>query len=146
MTHSHGRALIAVTTGREVGIDLEQLNLHVKALAIARRYFCSSELAAIAGAAPSLQARSFFRYWVAKEAVLKGQGIGLRFPMDGFEVKCDAHRTNAQVRTLDDSRLAPDWRIRMLRVDGDWIGAVAARGDSWRLCLQSLPAPHASCA
>jgi 4'-phosphopantetheinyl transferase len=144
MTHSHGRALIAVSDGREVGIDLEQVNPDVRALAIARRYFCNSELAAIEAAAPAVQAQRFFRYWVAKEAVLKGQGIGLRFPIDKFEIQFDARCRDARVRTLDDSRLADDWRIRMLPVQGDWTGAVAARGDKWDLVLQSPSAARAS--
>ena len=144
MSHSHGRALIAVSDGREVGIDLEQVNPDVKALAVARRYFCDAERTAIESAAPAVQAQSFFRYWVAKEAVLKGQGIGLKFPIDKFEIQFDARCRYAQVRTLKDSRLADDWRIRMLSVHADWIGAVAARGDQWNLVLQSLSAPRAS--
>jgi 4'-phosphopantetheinyl transferase len=144
MSHSHGRALIAVSDGREVGVDLEQVNPEVKALAIARRYFCDAERIAIESAAPSVQAQCFFRYWVAKEAVLKGQGIGLKFPIDKFEIQFDARCRYAQVCTLEDSRLADDWRIRMLSVQPDWIGAVAARGDKWTLVLQSLPAPRAS--
>jgi len=143
MSHSHGRALIAVSDGREVGIDVERLNPDVQALAIARRYFCASELAAIEGAASGAQAQSFFRYWVAKEAVLKGQGIGLKFPIDGFEVQFEARGPNARVCTFADSRLAHDWRIRMLPIDGDWMGAVAVRGDDWNLCLKSLRAPRA---
>jgi 4'-phosphopantetheinyl transferase len=143
MTHSHGRALLAVSDGREVGIDLEQVNPEVNALAIARRYFSTSELAAIEGASPALVAQSFFRFWVAKEAVLKGQGIGLKFPIDRFEVQFDAQFRHARVHTLQDSRLAQDWRIRMLRLEGDWVGAVAARGEDWSLLVQSLDAPRA---
>jgi 4'-phosphopantetheinyl transferase len=144
MTHSHGRALLAVSDGRELGIDLEQVNPQVSALAIARRYFCSSELAAIEGAAPALVAQSFFRFWVAKEAVLKGQGIGLKFPIDRFEVQFDAQCRHATVHAPQDSRLAPNWRVRMLRLQGDWVGAVAARGEAWSLLVQSLEAPRAA--
>jgi 4'-phosphopantetheinyl transferase len=144
MSHSHGRALIAVSDGCEVGIDLEQVNPGVQALAIARRYFCEAERLAIESAAPTAQAQSFFRYWVAKEAVLKGQGIGLRFPIDKFEIQFDARWRCARVRTFEDSRLADDWRIRMLSVPGDWIGAVAARGDKWNLAMQSLSARRAA--
>jgi 4'-phosphopantetheinyl transferase len=142
MTHSHGRALIAVSDEREVGIDLEQLNPAVKALAIARRYFCPAELAAIETGSPTLQAENFFRYWVAKEAVLKGEGIGLKFPIDKFEIEFDASGATAVAHALEDSRLARDWRIRMLRLDGDWIGAVALRGDNWHVIVQSLCAPR----
>jgi hypothetical protein len=47
------------------------------------------------------------------------------------------------VHTLQDSRLAQDWRIRMLRLEGDWVGAAAARGEDWSLLVQSLDAPRA---
>jgi len=143
MTHSHGRALIAVSDGREVGIDLEQVNLQVKALAIARRYFAAAEYAAIQTAAPFLQPRTFFHYWVAKEAVLKGEGIGLKFPIDGFEIEFDAEHRTGQIRIPQDSRLAEDWRVHMLHVTGDWIAALAVRGDDWELCPQSLAAQPA---
>lgn len=136
MTHSHGRALVAVSDGREVGIDLERINPQVRTLAIARRYFAPSEFAAIEGAASALVAQSFFRFWVAKEAVLKGQGIGLKFPIDRFEVQFDARCINAKVRAPQDSRLAQDWRVRMLCLEGEWIGAVAVRGDDWNLRLR----------
>jgi 4'-phosphopantetheinyl transferase len=143
MTHSHGRALLAVSDGRELGIDLELINPKVRALEIARRYFSTSERAIIEAAAEPAQARSFFRHWVAKEAVLKGQGIGLKFPIDGFAVKFNARRTHAQIQAATDSRLAHDWRIRMLPLQGDWIGAVAVRGGDWKLLLKSLPAVKA---
>jgi len=142
MTHSQGRALIAVSDGREVGIDLEKIKPDVKALAIARRYFARAELAAIETAPAPLQAGTFFRYWVAKEALLKGQGTGLRFPIDEFEVQFDAANLSAHVRSREGSRLSGDWRIEMLPVEAGWSGALAVRGRSWRLRLQNpLRAP-----
>ncbi len=47
LSHSQGRALIAVSDGREIGIDLEKIGTGVKALAIARRYFAAAERAAV---------------------------------------------------------------------------------------------------
>jgi len=137
MTHSHGRALIAVSDGREIGIDLEKVKPHVKALAIAQRYFASAERAAIERAPPPLQARVFFRYWVAKEALLKGQGIGLRFPIDEFEVQFDADSSIAGVCTSESSRLNADWKVHMLPLESDWAGALAVRGADWTLRLES---------
>jgi 4'-phosphopantetheinyl transferase len=143
MTHSHSRALIAVSDGRDIGIDLEKVKPDVRALAIARRYFCGAELAAIEGEASELQREAFFRYWVAKEAVLKGQGIGLRFPIDEFEVQFDARGASACIRTREPSRLASDWTIRMLPVEPGWAGALAVRGAKWTLQLENAPDPHA---
>ena len=137
MTHSQGRALIAVSDGREVGIDLERIKPEVKALAIARRYFARGELAAIEGAPAPLRAGTFFRYWVAKEAILKGQGIGLRFPIDEFEVQFDDRDLNARIRIREPSRLAADWTVQVLPVQAGWAGALAVRGSDWALRLEN---------
>jgi 4'-phosphopantetheinyl transferase len=146
LSHSQGRALIAVSDQREVGIDLEKIKPGVKALAIARRYFASTELAAIETAPASLQAGTFFRYWVAKEALLKGAGIGLRFPIDAFEVQFEAGNLRASVRIREPSRLAGDWTLQMLRVETGWAAALAARGADWTVRLQNpddVPGPDA---
>jgi 4'-phosphopantetheinyl transferase len=144
MTHSQGRALIAVSDGREVGIDLEKIKPDVKALAIAQRYFASAELAAIEGAPAPLQAGTFFRYWVAKEALLKGQGVGLRFPIDEFEVQFDARDLSARVRIREPSRLSGDWTVQILPVEAGWAGALAVRGSNWTLKLENpQPTPSA---
>jgi 4'-phosphopantetheinyl transferase len=144
LTHSQGRALIAVTDGRAVGIDLEKIKADVKALAIARRYFARSELAAIEATPAPLQADTFFRYWVAKEALLKGQGIGLRFPIDEFEVKFDDRALSARIGIRTPSRLSSDWTVQMLPVESGWTGALAVRGTDWSLHLQNpQPAPSA---
>jgi 4'-phosphopantetheinyl transferase len=137
MTHSHGRALIAVSDGREVGIDLERIKPDVKGLAIARRYFASGELEAIEVEPAPLQPGAFFRYWVAKEALLKGQGVGLRFPIDEFEVQFDEHGLSARIRIRKPSRLSADWTVQMLPVEAGWAGALAVRGSHWTLRLEN---------
>jgi 4'-phosphopantetheinyl transferase len=140
LTHSQGRALIAVSDGCAVGIDLEKIKADVKALPIARRYFARAELAAIEAAPASLQAETFFRYWVAKEALLKGQGLGLRFPIDEFEVQFDELCLNACIGIRAPSRLSSDWTLQMLPVESGWVGAVAVRGTDWSLNLHHPPA------
>jgi len=140
LTHSQGRALIAVSDGREVGIDLEKINSGVKALAIARRYFARAELAAIEAAPAPLTASTFFRYWVAKEALLKGAGIGLRFPIDEFEVQFDSDDLKGCVHTRNSTRLPGDWQVQILPVEDGWAAALAVRGRAWTLRLEN---PHA---
>ena len=144
LTHSRGRALIAVSDGRAVGIDLENVKADVKAIPIARRYFARAELAAIETAPAASQAETFFRYWVAKEALLKGQGVGLRFPIDEFEVQFDDRALSARIGIRTSSRLSSDWTVQMLPVESGWMGAVAVRGSEWSLRMQNpQPAPCA---
>ena len=137
LTHSQGRALIAVSDGRSVGIDLEKIKADVKAIPIAQRYFARAELAAIEAAPALLQAATFFRYWVAKEALLKGQGFGLRFPIDEFEVQFDERSLSARIGTRTPSRLSSNWTVQMLPVESGWAAALAVRGTDWSLNLQN---------
>jgi 4'-phosphopantetheinyl transferase len=143
LTHSQGRALIAVSDGRAVGIDLEKIKADVKAIPIAQRYFARAELAAIEAAPAPLQADTFFRYWVAKEALLKGQGFGLRFPIDEFEVQFDDASLSARIGIRTPSKLSSDWNVQMLPVESGWAAALAVRGTDWSLNLQN-PQPQES--
>jgi len=70
--------LLAVSANREVGVDVEQENPRTEALGIASSYFYGPEFEAIRDAPLELRTATFFRYWAAKEAVLKVLGTGWR--------------------------------------------------------------------
>jgi 4'-phosphopantetheinyl transferase len=131
LAHSHGRALLAVGGHRAVGVDLEQERDDFDPLTLARHFFFGSELAAILAAPTHRQCDAFFRHWVAKESVLKAQGIGLSFPLDAFGVAFEAHGEVARVHSLNCARLSSEWRIRMLTLESGWHGAVSASGEAW---------------
>ena len=131
LTHSGGRALLGISQGRELGIDLEQVRSNIEALSISRNYFFGSERDAIEGALSVARDNTFFRYWVAKEAVLKAQGIGLGFPLDQFRVDFLPGGAEARIETFDPGRLDGGWTVRMLPCDAGWLAAVAARGQDW---------------
>jgi 4'-phosphopantetheinyl transferase len=137
MAHSHDRALVAVTRGAPVGIDLEQQRDHFDPLPLAHRFFHGAELDAIHAAPVDRQRDAFFRHWVAKEAVLKAQGVGLSFPLDRFCVTFEGEGAIARVQTRDPSTLSPDWIVRMLPLEVGWHGAVAAGGEGWTVRLAS---------
>jgi 4'-phosphopantetheinyl transferase len=129
LTHSEDRALVGVSEGRELGVDLEKVRANIEALSISQHYFFGSERDAIA-ASPT-PGDTFFRYWVAKEAVLKAQGIGLGFPLDRFRVAFTPDHDTARIDTLDPAALSADWTVRMLPCESGWFAAVAARGTDW---------------
>jgi 4'-phosphopantetheinyl transferase len=136
LTHSGGRALLGVSQGRELGIDLEQVRSNIEALSISRNYFFGSERDAIEQALSATRDNTFFRYWVAKEAVLKAQGIGLGFPLDQFRIDFLPGGDVARIETFDLSKLDGAWTIRMLPCDEGWLAAVAARGDDWAVKVE----------
>ena len=129
LSHSEDRALVGVSEGRELGVDLEKVRANIEALSISEHYFFGSERDAIAASATPDD--TFFRYWVAKEAVLKAQGIGLGFPLDRFRVAFNHGGDTATIDTLDPVALSADWTVRMLSCESGWLAAVAARGTDW---------------
>lgn len=133
LSHSDDCALLAIARHRAIGVDLERIRPDIDPLAIASRFFFGAERAWLEGLPSAARQGAFFRLWVAKEAVLKGDGIGLELPLDRFAVRCDLHERSVSVETHDPDRLAPDWRVAMLPLAPGWCGAVAARGIGWRV-------------
>ena len=130
MSHAHGRALIAVSKGQEVGVDLERIRSDVEVAKLSERYFAPSEHATIMQSTQEQRAARFFRYWVAKEAVLKAQGIGI-LALSQCEVLMAADGNGAEVLVPVGSPLQNNWRIRFLSCGEGWEAAVAAQGVDW---------------
>lgn len=130
MSHAHGRALIAVSMGQEVGVDLERIRLEVEVEKLSERYFAPSEHASIMQLTEEQRAARFFCYWVAKEAVLKAQGIGLQ-ALSQCEILLGADGVCAGILAPEGSQLQDNWRVRVLSCDEGWEAAVAAQGTDW---------------
>lgn len=125
LSHAHGRALVAVSRAQEVGVDLELVRSDVPVENLSRRFFTQSEYTTIMQSAPEQRAAIFFRYWVAKEAVLKAQGIGLR-GLTGCEIILGRDGVEKDVRIQVDSRFLDPLRVRLLSCEPGWEAAVAA--------------------
>ena len=130
MSHAYGRALIAVSMGQEVGVDLERIRSDVEAAKLSERFFAPSEHATIMQLSQKQRIARFFRYWVAKEAVLKAQGIGL-LALSQCEILLGADGLSAEVLVPAGSPLQNNWRVRLLSCDEGWEAAVAAQGRDW---------------
>jgi len=86
VSHSGGYALIAVTSGVEVGIDIERVNPERSDEPIARRFFASEEADRLAALPAEQRVPSFFRCWTRKEAYIKAVGGGLSVGLSSFTV------------------------------------------------------------
>jgi 4'-phosphopantetheinyl transferase len=84
VAHTTGLALVAVTRGAEVGVDVERIRPVKQLDDIAARHFTAVERDAIL-AAPQRDV-TFFSYWTRKEAILKAIGLGLAAPLDSFSL------------------------------------------------------------
>jgi 4'-phosphopantetheinyl transferase len=75
VSHSHELELIAVSLN-PVGVDIEQIR-PTQFLQLAQRFFHTHEYHYLTSLSPEKQLTTFFRFWTAKEAYLKGTGEGL---------------------------------------------------------------------
>jgi len=139
LSHSHGKALIAVTLGREVGVDLEWIRPGIADEGIAERFFSAQEVASLHSLEKHLQDEAFFNCWTRKEAYIKAIGEGLSMPLDKFSVSMIPGEPAALLDVEGDSREVLRWSLRALLPAPGFAGAIIAEGSDWRLrCWQAL--------
>ncbi|MGH9383312.1 MAG: 4'-phosphopantetheinyl transferase family protein [Vicinamibacterales bacterium] len=83
LSHTHGLIACAVTVGREVGVDVEDITRDVTH-DVAGRFFAPREVADLRSLPSADQERVFFDYWTLKEAYIKARGLGLSLPLSDF--------------------------------------------------------------
>ena len=145
LTHSHGLALLAVTRGREIGVDVEHLrDMERDGELLAERFFSPREVAVLRSLPPQLRREAFFHCWTRKEAYIKANGKGLSLPLDQFDVSLHPDEPAALLATPHDPQEAQRWSLRGLFPGEEYVGALAVEGHSWRLwCGEWVAqAPH----
>jgi 4'-phosphopantetheinyl transferase len=133
LTHSHGLALLAVTHGREIGVDVEHIRDNIEGDQLAERFFSPREVAALRALPPELRREAFFHCWTRKEAYIKANGKGLSLPLDQFDVTLRPGEPAALLATHHDPDEARRWSMRSLVLNEGYVGALAVEGHSWRL-------------
>ena len=77
LSHSGDWAVLAVTSGPDVGVDIEEVVFKDNLQQLADYVFDETEKALFTDFPPARQQRGFYRLWTAKEARLKMMGTGL---------------------------------------------------------------------
>jgi len=86
LTHSGREALLAVTRGRRVGVDIERTRPLLRLDRLIRRFFSDHEAEGLLRLGPEEREAAFFRTWVRKEAYLKAVGGGVPVGLSRFSV------------------------------------------------------------
>jgi 4'-phosphopantetheinyl transferase len=77
LSHSGGLALVAVTEGREVGVDVELIEAERDLVALAKRALPREDAAAVHAASDIERPAVFYAAWTRHEARVKCLGTGL---------------------------------------------------------------------
>jgi 4'-phosphopantetheinyl transferase len=83
ISHTNGLIACAVTVGREIGVDVEDIGRHLTH-DVAGRHFARREVDDLRKLPEDQQRRVFFDYWTLKEAYIKARGLGLALPLGDF--------------------------------------------------------------
>lgn len=137
LSHSADLALVAVTLGRAIGVDVERVREDVDHERLARRFFSPAEVAQLDCLPEEARVRAFFHGWACKEAYIKGQGVGISLGLHNFDVTMAPEEPARLLATRPDAAEAPRWRLLALQPAPGYAGAVAVRGHDWRLVCWS---------
>ena len=135
VSNAEGRALFALTLGREIGVDLEEVRPMPDGEAIAKRFFSAPENEVFAAVPAGQRDLAFFTCWTRKEAYIKAVGEGLSMPLDRFDVTLRPGEPAQLLCTRGDPAEAARWTLRELDLGPGWMGALAVEGAGWTLRL-----------
>jgi 4'-phosphopantetheinyl transferase len=138
LSHSHDSALVAITYGRSVGIDIEYVQPSFEWRDIASRFFARREVEKLQSLRPEEQRRGFFTCWTRKEAYIKAKGGGLSIPLEDFEVAFAPGEPPALLWHRTDPEETHRWQFDDVEAPG-YAAAVAAEGRGSALEFFSWP-------
>jgi len=133
LSHSHEVAFVAVSKVA-VGADIQQLDRHCEALAIAERFFTSAEIAALKNSDVENQRAEFFRIWTRKESCVKASGTRLERALNHLCVlsSSSSSSSSSSARKCVIENVGKTWLIQDQEVFPGYSGAFAVelRGQS----------------
>lgn len=130
LSHSGDLALIGITRGRKIGVDVEKVRTGISAEIIGGHYFSKAEMAELQALATEQREAAFFLCWTRKEAYIKAQGMGLSLPLESFDVSLTPHQPPLLRATRPDTTEAARWTLLSLEAGAGYEAAVAVEGQS----------------
>jgi 4'-phosphopantetheinyl transferase len=129
--------LIALSWGREVGVDVEELRGLRDARAMAERFFAPAEFASMRSLDANACQTVFFAHWTGKESLLKALGTGLGYDLDRLDVPMPSDRS--VVVSFGGPDGPQRWTVRSLDVGTGYAAALAVEGSGFELRQKEWP-------
>lgn len=138
LSHAHGTILYAVTSGREVGVDLEYMRGDLDYQRLAKRFFSPREASLLGLLPPDLRQQTFFTCWTRKEAYIKARGEGLSLDLQSFDVLAQGDPA-PRLRIETDPRKADRWSLADLDAPPGYVAALAIAGSAHQFSYWQWP-------
>lgn len=128
VSHSAGLAIIGVTKGQHIGVDVEHIRPGLDTMSIAQRFFSTSEFTQLKMLPEELQQEAFFACWTRKEAFIKARGDGLSLPLENFDVSVDPREQPQLLAVRSLAEEVSEWCMYQMQPQPNYVGAVAVKG------------------
>lgn len=125
-THSGNLVIIAISKGRDVGIDVEKVRPVPRALKVAKRCYSTHEYERLAALPADQLDRAFLSIWVKREGTAKARGDSVWRGLASWKGG-----------EIEGSSLQLDWRVSYLELGPEFVGVVVARKGEWRVMTRS---------
>lgn len=135
LSHSHQLALIAISRGREVGVDVEFMRADFANDEVAAHFFSPTEVKQLVLTPAESKTRSFFNCWTRKEAYIKARGEGLSHPLDQFDVSLAPDAPAELLGSRVDPAEVSRWCFEDLSPHPAYAAALTVEGNLSRLLL-----------
>jgi len=139
LSHSSDLALLALTMGFGVGIDVESIDIEFATEEIAKRFFAIAEVQALSALPHDQQGEAFFSCWTRKEAYIKALGEGLSVPLDSFAVDFTPGRPAALLHVEGSAAEVERWSMYNIDAGEGYKAAVVVEGKSHHLQHRRWP-------
>jgi 4'-phosphopantetheinyl transferase len=131
VAHSAELAMLAISLGTPVGIDIEQIVCR-DVSRLAKHLFAKEDHARFVSLPYKDQLTAFFCAWTRKEAVIKGIGRGLAIPLTSFDV-CFIPGSAPALTTVRFDDLATTWSLFEIEADPGYAAALAVPSNAYRI-------------
>jgi 4'-phosphopantetheinyl transferase len=133
VSHSSEIMICAITSAREIGIDIEYVSSDIDVLELADRFFTPQEAVLLKSLHEEDRRESFYVFWTIKEAYLKALGTGIANGLDHFDIPFPVLESLLRNRNAKTQTRWRKWRLKILRQSPGYIAAIAVKGPQLKL-------------
>jgi 4'-phosphopantetheinyl transferase len=106
ISHSKEFIMVAITEKRNIGVDVEKINLTKKVSVMAESVFSQDELKIFKNCCKDEKLQLFYETWVKKEAISKAVGVGISLGFNTFSAGIDnkSYNNKCKIRLNDNDK------------------------------------------
>jgi 4'-phosphopantetheinyl transferase len=138
LSRREGLALVAITRGREIGVDVELIRADLPLFEIAETSFSEAELATLRNLPEGLQVAGFFNCWTRKEGYVKARGEGLSFPLKQFDVSLTPGEPAQLIHVREDRDGVDRWTLQEIPAGENYVAALAVEAANLNVRVRDL--------